>query len=226
MSLPQRPDASSPRRDQRHVFRESPQRRRRPSDLENSRTHDRSQSQSKSGAYQTHSRPLPSPGTPVPMDRDPMMNAPRNAPQQDLGRKRSLIRPERQRIDQNHPNYHYRRHAQKMNVHPSTTGNDPIMEDRMEAETVSSDSTEMKPPHLRNESAYNDKQTPLDDDTRPQRRLTRSKTMEKIEKQRQKERDALRPPSLWNVYCAIITFWCPDAVLRCFGKVQKAQQRA
>ncbi|KAH7124004.1 chitin synthase 4 [Dendryphion nanum] len=225
MSLPQRPDASSPRRDQRHTFRESPQRRRRPSDLENTRSHDRNPS--KSGAHHTQSRALPSPGTPVPMDRDPMMANQRNTNQQDLGRKRSLIRPERQRIDQSHPNYHYRKHAQKMNVHPSTTGNDPIMEDRMEAETVSSDSTEMKPPHLRNESStYNDKQTPLDGDARVERRHTRSKTMEKIEKQRQKERDALRPPSLWNVYCAIITFWCPDAVLRCFGKPQKAQQRA
>lgn len=151
----------------------------------------------------------------------------RGSPAPDLGRKRSLIRPERQRIDQNHPNYHYRQHAQKMTVYPSTTGNDPILEDRMEAETVSSDSTDLKPPHLRNEAAgrYNDKQTSLDDE-KPHRRLTRSKTMDKLEKQRQKERDALRPPSLWNVYCAIVTFWCPDPVLKCFGKVQKAQQRA
>jgi chitin synthase len=114
-----------------------------------------------------------------------------------------------------------------MTVYPSTTGNDPILEDRMEAETVSSDSTDLKPPHLRNEGngSYTDKQASLDDG-KPQRRLTRSKTMDKLEKQRQKERDALRPPSLWNIYCAVITFWCPDAVLRCFGKVQKAQQRA
>jgi chitin synthase len=161
------------------------------------------------------------------MERDPIMAGRRGSPAHDLGRKRSLIRPERQRIDQNHPNYHYRQHAQKMTVYPSTTGNDPIMEDRMEAETVSSDSTDLKPPHLRNETtgSYTDKQASLDHG-KPQRRLTRSKTMEKLEKQRQKERDALRPPSLWNVYCAIITFWCPDAVLRCFGKVQKAQQRA
>lgn len=157
-----------------------------------------------------------------------MMAGQRGTGAPDLGRKRSLVRPERQRIDPNHPNYHYRRHAQKMAVQPSTTGNDPIREDYMEAETVSSDSTDLKPPHLRNASGggYNDKQAPLDDAHKPQRRLTRSKTMEKLEKQRQKERDALRPPSLWNVYCAIITFWVPDAVLRCFGKPQKAQQRA
>ncbi|KAF2013372.1 glycosyltransferase family 2 protein [Aaosphaeria arxii CBS 175.79] len=226
MSLPQRPDPSSPGREQRPAFRESPSRRRRTSDLESSRRHDRTSSK---GGSQSYSRALPSPGTPVPMERDPIMRGGAGTPGgPDLGRKRSLIRPERQRIDPSHPNYHYRKHAQKMHVHPSTTGNDPILEDRMEAETVSSDSTDMKPSHLRNPSSagYSDKQAPLDENTRPQRRLTRSKTMDKLEKQKQKERDALRPPSLWNVYCAIVTFWCPNAVLKCFGKVQKAQQRA
>ena len=210
MSLPQRPQPSSPRRDDRHSVRDSP-RRRRPSDLENTRTHDRDRAhdpahdpaherthrrtRSGTGAarHTHHPRQLPSPGTPVPMERDPVMAGSRASPApaagQDLGRKRSLIRPERQRFDQNHPNYHYRQHAQKMNVYPSTTGNDPIMEDRMEAETVSSDSTDLKPPHLRNESTgYTDKQAPLDDGASPlPRRLTRSKTMDKREKQRQKE---------------------------------------
>ncbi|CAI6280354.1 unnamed protein product [Periconia digitata] len=227
MSLPQRPDASSPRRDEHHAFRDSSSRRRRPSDLESPRSHHHRRHSSKNGAHAS-SRPLPSPNTPVPMERDPIMNhAHHPSNSQDLGRKRSLVRPERQRIDPNHPNYHYRKHAQKMTVQPSTTGNDPIREDYLEAETVSSDSTDVKPPHLRNASAggYHDKQ----DETlneKPAGRLARSKTMEKLEKQRQKEKDALRPPSLWNVYCAIITFWVPDAILRCFGKPQKAQQRA
>jgi chitin synthase len=163
------------------------------------------------------------------MERDPIMRSQNATPAQDLGRKRSLIRPERQRMDPSHPNYHYRKHAQRMAVQPSTTGNDPIMEDHLEAETVSSDSTDLKPPHLRNASGggYNDKQAPMDDGAPPmQRRLTRSKTMEARELQRQNEKDKLRAPSLWNVYCAIITFWCPDAVLKCFGKPAKAQQRA
>ncbi|KAF1959216.1 chitin synthase 4 [Byssothecium circinans] len=231
MSLPQRPEASSPRREQHHAYRESPSRRqRRPSDVENKTSHDRTTG--KRASYSMASRPLPSPGTPVPMDRDPMMShGNRASGPQDMSRKRSLVRPERQRIEPNHPNYYYRKHAQKMTVQPSTTGNDPIREDYMEEETVSSDATDLKPPHLRNASGggYHDKQAPLDDDManeKPKRRLTRSKTMEKLEKQRQKEKDSLRPPSLWNIYCAIITFWVPDAILRCFGKPQKAQQRA
>ncbi|KAF9699513.1 hypothetical protein EKO04_002383 [Ascochyta lentis] len=227
MSLPQRSDGSQ--REQRRASRDpTAHRRRRPSDAENTRSHDRTHSHSKTGAH-THARPLPSPGTPVPMDRDPIMRSQQSTPAHDLGRKRSLIRPERRPNDPNDPNYHYRKHAQRMNVHPSTTGNDPIMEDALEAETVSSDSTDLKPPHMRNASGggYNDKQAPLDDESpHAARRLTRSKTMENLEKQRQKEKDKMRPPSLWNVYCAIITFWCPNAVLKCFGKPQKAQQRA
>lgn len=46
------------------------------------------------------------------------------------------------------------------------------------------------------------------------------------EKRRQKELDAVRPPSLWNVYCAMVTFWCPGFMLKCFGMPAKAQQRA
>jgi chitin synthase len=227
MSLPRRPDDSSRgARDSRHAHREPSSRRRRTSDLENTRGHDRSPSKNDARSY---SRALPSPGTPVPMERDPIMRGQNATPAQDLGRKRSLIRPERQRMDPSHPNYHYRKHAQRMAVQPSTTGNDPIMEDQLEAETVSSDGTDLKPPHLRNASGggYSDKQVPLDDnEPKMQRRLTRSKTMEAREIQRQKEKDKLRPPSLWNVYCAIITFWCPDAILKCFGMPSKAQQRA
>jgi chitin synthase len=224
MSLPHRPDASSRSRGDRPVFRESSSRRRRTSDLENSRSHDRS---SKGGAHH-HSRPLPSQGAPVAMERDPVMRTHHAAPAQDLNRKRSLIRPERQRMDPSHPNYHYRKHAQKMTVQPSTTGNDPILEDNLEAETVSFDSNDLKPRHIRNASSggYTDKQAPLDDGPGLHRKLTRTKTMEKRELQRQNEKDKLRAPSLWNVYCAIVTFWCPGAVLKCFGKPAKAQQRA
>jgi len=90
--------------------------------------------------HQSYSRPYPSPGTPVD-DSSPMMASTREG---DLSRKKSLIRPERNRIDRDHPNYHYRKHAQNMPVHPSTTGNDPISEDQ-EVITINSDSTEHKP---------------------------------------------------------------------------------
>ena len=127
-----------------------------------------------------------------------------------------------------------------MTVYPSTTGNDPIMEDTIEAETIASESNlkNLNPPKKHApRGPYTDKSAPLDGGNPPldraasrrlQRKLTRkdTKILEAEELQRQKEKDAARPPSLWNVYCSIVTFWCPDAILRCFGKPQKPQQRA
>ncbi len=161
----------------------------------------------------------------------------------DLGRKRSLIRPERNRINRDHPNYHYRQHAHNMTVQPSTTGNDPIVEDHGEAETVSSESTDMKSLNRPDRAgpagmSYTEGSPPRRREAVPmgrevgsrrlQRKTTRkdTKLMDAEEKQRQKERENIRPPSLWNVYCAIITFWCPGVILKCFGKPAKAQQRA
>ncbi len=155
----------------------------------------------------------------------------------DISRKRSLVRPERGRIDRDHPNYHYRQHAQNMEVFPSTTGNDPIIEDHDEDETLLRDEIDMKrevpggstspetPPRGRTREL-----APVvgNGNKRLGRKLRRKETkaLSDEEKRRQKELDAVRPPSLWNFYCAVITFWCPGAILKCFGKPAKAQQRA
>ena len=162
----------------------------------------------------------------------------------DISRKRSLVRPERNRIDRDHPNYHYRQHAQNMTVYPSTTGNDPVVEDPEEAETMISDDTELKA--LRREPEDDGHDTLYSDNTPPRgrprepapvvgngnkrlkRKLERKQTkpLSEEEKRRKKELNSVKPPSLWNVYCAIVTFWCPGAILSCFGKPAKAQQRA
>jgi chitin synthase len=162
----------------------------------------------------------------------------------DLHRKKSLVRPERSRIDRDHPNYHYRRHAAGMAVHPSTTGNDPILDDGEEVTTINSESTDMKSlgprdqrrtrrgttsdsPPLKEKTVY--EEVPLGrKNTGKLHRKATQKELKRIqdEQMRKRDRASVRPPSLWNVYCAIVTFWCPDAVLRCFGKPAKAQQRA
>ena len=59
-----------------------------------------------------------------------------------LVRKKSLVRHDRRQPDPNSRGYHYRKHAQNMNVHPSTTGEDPSLEDEMH--TISSSSTDVK----------------------------------------------------------------------------------
>lgn len=163
----------------------------------------------------------------------------------ELGRKRSLIRPERGRIDRDHPNFHYRQHAQNMTVLPSTTGNDPILEDNLEGATIDSDETDMKSwnrsePLASAGGAYSDNSPPRgrhrdavpvvvgNGNKRPKRKGGRKEpgTRTKEQERYEKELNAVRPPSLWNVYCAIITFWCPGAVMKRCGMPSRAQQRA
>ena len=221
MSLPHPPH--QPGHDERHVFRRSnSRRRRRPSDLEG-RPSDASAPRPSYQSFKPPSSPV-TPASPPSKDRDPIM-AGHGSTAADLARKRSLVRPERTRIDPDHPNYHYRKHAQNMAVHPSTTGNDPLMEDRTEAETVSSESTEAKTAHLRNPSQPYSEKAPPPNQTASRRARGRGPSGTQ-RKQRQKQPEEMRPPSLWSIYCSIITFWCPDAVLHCFGKQQKAQTRA
>lgn len=219
MSLPQRPDPVSP-------GRQRPPHRRGTSDVENA-GYISEQQPSSGGRRQIQASAPMQPPEPY----NPSVTS-----VGELGRKRSLIRPERNRIDRDHPNYHYRQHAQQqgMSVLPSTTGNDPIIEDRAEAashaSTESSDLKSLTRPTLSN-PRYSE-----DDMRQPPRRhiskkLNRTHTRqqsadEKAKLKKQQEEETIRPPSLWNVYCAIITFWCPDAVLKCFGKPAKAQQRA
>ncbi|KIW04043.1 uncharacterized protein PV09_04865 [Verruconis gallopava] len=172
-------------------------------------------------------------------DRSPMIGSSQTPSERphggDVSRKKSLIKPERRRNDSDDPNYHYRKHAQRMAVQPSTTGHDPIMEDHEESADANSpfadqgnrltrSSTSQSPPM---KEKFHD--VPLD--KKEGGKLRRSHTQKELKRRQEREmraRDAasVRPPSLWNVYCAIVTFWCPDAVLRCFGKPQKAQQRA
>ncbi|RDI89403.1 hypothetical protein Vi05172_g305 [Venturia inaequalis] len=190
----------------------------------------------------SYARPYPSPDTPAD-DRSPMM-AQGHGDHGELSRKKSLVRPERNRIDRDHPNYHYRKHAHNMAVQPSTTGNDPISEEQDAAtHTISSESTERKSiahkrarsrrdttdqsPPMKEKAVYDE--IPLQPGQHSKlRRKPTSKEFKKMQEKemRQRELASIRPPSLWNVYCAIITFWCPDAILRCFGKPAKAQQRA
>lgn len=138
----------------------------------------------------------------------------------DLGRKKSLIRPERTKVDKDHPQYHYRKHAQNMAVMPSTTGHDPMLE---EAETAafSSDEIEMKQLH-------SDQGVPAISPMARSgsRRLQRKTTQEVAEEKKRQKQAGATPPTLWSTYCHMITFWCPNPILKCFGMPQKEQQQA
>jgi chitin synthase len=226
MSLPQRPgDGDSPGRD-RNAFRNSTSRRAQPADVESGytrRTREPERMTSPSDRQAASDRqPL-----------TPQTNAPH-----DFQRKRSLIRPERNRIDRDHPNYYYRQHAANMTVLPSTTGNDPILEDNdMDAATEETELRSSGDRDWNQASPLESNQTLNADseDTHYEKDTARHKLKRdskhtrkalKAETRRQREMEVMRPPSLWNVYCTIVTFWAPDFVLRCFGKPAKAQQRA
>lgn len=125
-----------------------------------------------------------------------------------------------------------------MEVLPSTTGNDPIVEDHAESRTVSSDSTALKSDLGSKDSTEVEEKTPTSSpgDSKNQtpanrqrkKRLMRKGT-EDISQDKappKKEQETIRPPSFWNVYCATITFWAPDILLQCFGMPAKAQRRA
>ncbi|EXJ88572.1 chitin synthase 4 [Capronia coronata CBS 617.96] len=228
MEEPRRPrPATSPTRDKSYSpYRSSPSRRFRDVETGYNPVRDTAYSAQRSG---TDPYP-PSPSSRA-ADWEPIMSNPMT--QSELGRKKSLIRPERNRIDRDHPNYYYRKHAQNMEVFPSTTGNDPVVEDLAEGRTVSSGSTQ-------HDTAIDDEfvgdpqkaQAPRTLEPvgkkRPGRRLARKDTqpLGEEEKKRQKELDRIKPPSVWNIYCAIITFWVPDCILQCFGMPAKAQRRA
>lgn len=134
-------------------------------------------------------------------------------------------------MNKDHPNYYYRQHAHHMEVLPSTTGNDPIVEE--EGRTVSSESTNLKE-DMEDDNIASDPRkarAPIVEEplSRKQRKLTRRETrpgLTEEEKRKKKELDKIRPPSVWNVYCAIVTFWAPDILLKCFGMPAKAQRRA
>ncbi|KAB8698120.1 hypothetical protein FH972_026370 [Carpinus fangiana] len=125
-----------------------------------------------------------------------------------------------------------------MEVKPSSTGVDPILDDvREEYETVSTASTDLKGTYsAASTSDFHTEKHQGHASTRPidrerSRKLQRGQSHKSIKaadldaaKKRQ-QADA-QVPTLWITYCHMVTFWCPNAVLRCFGKPQKAQQRA
>ncbi|KAH7358988.1 chitin synthase [Plectosphaerella cucumerina] len=239
MSLPERPGGSP--YDQRNAYRHSQSRRNNSGDVEaggyravGARPHhDRGPSAS------SYAETIASPNAQA--DDMPLSPTgefpPSTASAAPFQRKRSLIRPERNRIDKDHPNYHYRKHAAKMDVIPSSTGNDPIAED-IEATTDVSGSrshtldgaSDASPPRNRGSrnSASEEKKGGVKTSTK---RLSRRNTSGKITKSAKHSKhhgpkEVISPPSLWNVYCAVVTFWAPDCIIACCGKRSKAERRA
>lgn len=124
-----------------------------------------------------------------------------------------------------------------MNTLPSSTGNDPIIEDLEGGTDLSGSgsrnedavSDQTPPPRRKRSTKHRGAETEKSGAGRSRRRASSGAKHGKITKETKRQRQAteqMRPPSLWNIYCAIITFWCPSFILKCFGMPAKAQQRA
>lgn len=120
-----------------------------------------------------------------------------------------------------------------MAVLPSSTGNDPMLEEA-EVETISSEEIDLKNPYHSDRGMNDPERTGAFDrkigTRRLQRKTTRQDTMamEAEEKRirKEKQNQGGSPPSLWGTYCHLVTFWCPGFVLGWFGMPEKAQQQA
>ncbi|KAI0013466.1 glycosyltransferase family 2 protein [Xylariaceae sp. FL0662B] len=233
MSLPERPGAVGSSHDHRSSYRQPPARRNRPADIETGGYHPvsgrRPSSHHRARSGQSFPETIRNSNGVTERSHlsaaDDTANVPSNTP----SRKRSLIRPERQHFDKDHPNYYYRKHAANMDTLPSTTGNDPIYGDIEGTTELSGDRThgaisDDSPPR-RQHSGDGEKAKPRGSQ---RRRHSGSHKIAKTtrEAKRRKPKETISPPSVWNVYCAIVTFWCPDFILNCCGFNSKAQRRA
>ncbi len=165
-----------------------------------------------------------------------------------LNRKRTLIRPERQRVDPTHRNYHYLQHTQQQNmpVQASTTGNraDAPIED------YDYEDTESQPSQLPYAETYGPESPGTSPVTSPTTDLRRGKSLlNRDDPRRIPVKTEERPPSHtklkrsrggsttrrhpetlqltpWVFYCRLITVCFPPTLLRCFGIPGRAQQQA
>lgn len=161
-------------------------------------------------------------------DRDPMLDPGHDG----VRRKKSLVRPERRLRNPDDPDYYYRKHAQKMNVMPSTTGVDPQVEDDFDAGDSrattlrSTTSARVAPPlnEPRGEPLKREKSRKY---STGQSRHASREARDQVAKLKDRQiQEAIGTPTVWGTYCHLITFWAPNAVLRCFGMEQRAQRRA
>jgi chitin synthase len=221
MSLPQRPGKASPRREEARAFREPSRRRRRDID---SGTYSDDPTSPSHRHRRRHSH-----GHRRGMDTDEE----RMERGGDERRKKTMVKPERRRDDRDQSNHHYRQRSHHMPAFPSASGNDPLLDHKDgEAETNSSRSMDIKSkdglygargnvnkPMERVPSRHRSKKK-----KRGSRRSSQGPSAD--EKRRQKAIEQSGPPELWPTYCAAITFFIPDFVLKCFGMPEKEQRTA
>ncbi|KAL1901771.1 Chitin synthase, class 3 [Ceratocystis pirilliformis] len=143
-----------------------------------------------------------------------------------IGRKRSLVRPERNRITPDHPNYYYRKHAvhsSNVDVHPSSTGNDPILEDEISVDDSTTNTNAVSDNSTRVDRVRDEKKIASQ---RLEKRRSKRNSSKASKSKKAKPEENAQPLSLWMAFCYIVTFWVPNFVLGCCGMSNKDQKRA
>lgn len=173
-----------------------------------------------------------------------------------LNRKRTLVRPERQRVDPTHRNYHYLQHTQQQNmpVYASTTGNQANVEldewddydYQQEGQYYGTSygpespgaspgqSPRHSPPQpeiARGKSILGreapQQRTPLKPEQALQPVPTRLTKSKSVRRARKREQEQVqREMTPWVLYCRLLTCCIPNALLRCFGIPNSMQQQA
>lgn len=134
-----------------------------------------------------------------------------------FGRKKSLVRPERERVDENHRLYNYRNHAVAMAQEGRGVAGHFVNSDGRPL----SDSTNLKRGKsilAREEGMAHETGLSM---------LQRGATLRKLSRQASPSEDRRtlqrlvknknEPIGPWMMYCYVITFCCPSPLLKCFG---------
>lgn len=153
----------------------------------------------------------------------------------ELGRKKSLVRPERSRIDQNHPRFHYSQIANQESSHlriqPSTTGLNPQTSAEpgdfrrsYQSERRNPDEEGIPLMDLDNDQCLNGGREVfgLNDE------ISRSPN-KNVVKNMKAPKGTTAPKHdiyFWKVYCYAVTFWAPAPLLKLFGLRTKDRQFA
>lgn len=145
----------------------------------------------------------------------------------DVGRRRSLVRPERQRLDASHPRFHYAQvasqEADHLKIQPSATGLDPRNDEVPQTgfPAVREEDEEGIPLMNMDSSPFKGREVfGLNDEIPTKGKVTRPV---KVGQTAPKEKSNLY---FWKIYCYVVTFWAPGPLLSLFGMKSKLRQFA
>lgn len=167
-------------------------------------------------------------------DQESLLRSRHSANSHGPHRQGSLVRPERNRLDNpNNPHYYYVQKAQEqqdhLNVQPSTTGITPSnvrhSQARASLNSVVDDITDGYPmedmgPENRKSDVHQDIEDLGNDN---QTRLVPSNTATKPLGSKTKSAETI---SLWRLYCYVISFWAPGPLLALCGMPKPERQMA